>query len=305
MKIKFWGVRGSIPCPGSSTMKYGGNTPCIELRFSGSDRLIIIDAGTGIRELGNYIMVHDLPNGSINAEIFLTHTHWDHIQGFPFFAPIYLPKTKLKVYGPATYEDEPLENVVCGQLSYRYFPVRNAEIISEIEYIDLKEEHFDLGDGIMLTTKYLNHPLQCLGYCFKYRGKSFCTAYDTEPFRNLFSSDPNGLSKDDIVIQEAEQVAREENRRMEEFFAESDLLVHDAQYTREEYESSKVGWGHSSIEHAIASAKRSKVRRLALFHHEPVRTDAMIDTLTKKYCSADYAGNTEVFFAREGMQIIL
>ena len=180
MKIKFWGVRGSIPCPGPQTVKYGGNTSCLELRFMNPERRIIIDAGTGIRELGNYMMTHDLPKGPIVAEIFLTHTHWDHIQGFPFFAPIYIPGTKLRVYGPVIYhEDETIENVVGGQLAYRYFPVRQEELAAEIEYIDLSESRLDLGDGIMLTTKYLNHPLLCLGYRFEYRGKVFCTAYDS------------------------------------------------------------------------------------------------------------------------------
>ena len=302
MNIGFWGVRGSIPCPGPHTMKYGGNTPCLELRFKETDRLIIIDAGSGIRELGNYMMAHDLPKGSIRTEVFLTHTHWDHIMGLPFFTPIYIPGTELKIYGPVTYEDDTLEDVVGGQLTYRYFPVRQTELASEMEYIDLKEGRFDLGDGIMLETKYLNHPLLCLAYRFEYRGKVLCTAYDTEPFQNVFCTDPNDPSYDEAMAREGAQVAREENQRVEEFFAGADLLIHDAQYTQEEYESSKVGWGHSSCEHAIAAAKRAKVKRLALFHHEPVRTDAQIDALSKKYCNEDYAGDTEVFFAREGMR---
>lgn len=305
MKIRFWGVRGSIPCPGPHTVKYGGNTLCLELRFKAPDRLIIIDAGSGIRELGNYMMAHDLPKGPIETEIFLTHTHWDHIMGLPFFTPIYIPGTKLKIYGPVTYEDDTLKDVVGGQLTYRYFPVRQTELASEIKYIDLKEGRLDLGDGIILKTKYLNHPLLCLGYRFEYRGKVLCTAYDTEPFQNVFCTDPDDPAYDEAMAHEGEQVAREENQRVEEFFAGVDLLIHDAQYTQEEYESSKAGWGHSSCEYAIAAAKRSGVKRLALFHHEPVRTDAQIDELSKKYCSVDYAGDTEVFFAREGMRIEL
>ena len=152
MKIKFWGVRGSIACPGTHTTKYGGNTLCIELRFEDPPRLIIMDAGTGLRELGNHLMAHDLSKGPLNVEIFITHTHWDHIQGFPFFTPMYVPGTKLKVYGPVTYEEDALENVLGGQWIYRYFPVRHTELASEIEYIDLKEGRFELGDGIMITT---------------------------------------------------------------------------------------------------------------------------------------------------------
>jgi phosphoribosyl 1,2-cyclic phosphodiesterase len=301
MKIKFWGVRGSIPCPGPHTMKYGGNTACLELRFE--DRLIIVDAGSGIRDLGNHMMSHDLSKGPMETEIFLTHTHWDHIMGFPFFTPIYIPGTKLKVYGPVTYEDDTLKDIVGGQLAYRYFPVRQTELAAEIKYMDLKEGHFDLGDGIMVTTKYLNHPILCLGYRFEHRGKVLCTVYDTEPFQNVFSTDPDDPSYDEAMAHEGEQVAREQNQLLENFMTGADLVIYDAQYTREEYQSSKIGWGHSSIEYAIAAVQRTKVKRLALFHHEPVRNDDQIDELTKKYCNSDYTGDTEVFFAREGMEI--
>lgn len=305
MKIKFWGVRGSIPSPGPQTMKYGGNTLCLELRFKNLDRLIIVDAGSGIRELGHYIMAHDLPKGPIRAEIFLTHTHWDHIQGFPFFIPTYVSETKLKVYGPVTYEDNSIKDVLGGQWVYRHFPVLQAELAAKIEYVDLKEGRFDLGDGIMLTTKYLNHTLFCLGYRFKYHGKVLCTAFDTEPFRNLFCTDPGDPSYDEAMAQEAEQIVKEANQQIEEFFFGADLLIYNTPYTQKEYQSAKIGWGHSPIEHAIAAAKRSKVKRLALFHHEPFRTDAQIDELAKEYCNPEYAGDTEVFFAREGMQIEL
>ncbi len=209
MKIKFWGVRGSIPCPGPSTIKYGGNTACIELRFEDTDRRVIIDAGSGIRELGNYMMANDLSKGPIKTEIFLTHTHWDHIMGFPFFTPGYVSGTKLKIYGPVSYENDSLEDVMGWQLTYRHFPVRQAELASEIEYINLKENRFDLGDGITLTTKYLNHPVLCLGYRFEYRDKIFCTAYDTEPFQNIFCTDHDDPSYNEAMAHEGDQAARQ------------------------------------------------------------------------------------------------
>ena len=303
MKIRFWGVRGSIPCPGPDTMKYGGNTACIELRFENSERLIIVDAGSGIRQLGDHMVKNDLPKGPVNADIFLTHTHWDHILGFPFFTPIYIPGTKLRVYGPSTFEEESLEDVIGGQLVYRYFPVRQAELASDIEYLDLKEEHLDLGDGITVVTKYLNHPVSCLGYRFEYDGKVFCTAYDTEPFRNIFCTDPDDPSYDETMAKEGELVAAEQNQRIEEFMKDADLMVQDAQYTREEYVSSKLGWGHGTFEQAIAAGKRARVKRMALFHHDPVRTDAQIDALAEKYCTSANTGPMEVFFAREGAEI--
>ena len=305
MKIKFWGVRGSIPCPGPKTVKYGGNTACLEIWFEDIERLIIIDAGSGIRELGNDIMTRDLVKKGIKTEILLTHTHWDHIMGFPFFTPIYIPGAKLKIFGPVTYENETLAETVGGQLTYRYFPVRQAELASEIEYISLKEEKVDLGDGINLTTKYLNHPVLCLGYRLEYKGKIFCTAYDTEPFRNVFCNDPNDPSYDEDMFREGEESAREENQRLEDFFTGADLLIYDAQYTREEYQSTKVGWGHSSIEQAIEFSERSDVKRVALFHHEPIRTDREIDELTEKHCIPKKKSGIEVFFAREGQEIII
>lgn len=304
MQVRFWGVRGSIPCPGRETVKYGGNTACLELRFEGLERLVIIDAGSGIRELGRRGLQHAAKPGMQRMEMFLTHTHLDHILGFPFFAPIYRPETMLKIYGPFTHEDDSLEGVLGGQLAYRYFPVRLQELAATLEFIELRESRLDLGNGIKVTAKYLNHPLMCLGYRFEYRGRVFCTVYDTEPFRNLFCTDPDADSYDAAVAQAGELAAREETHRMEEFFAGADLLVHDAQYTQDEYESRAVGWGHTSFEHAIATAQRAGVKRLALFHHDPLRTDAEIDRLSKKYCRV-YAGGLEVFFAREGLAVDL
>lgn len=304
MKIRFWGVRGSIPCPGPNTVKYGGNTSCIEIWFEDIGRLIIIDAGSGIRELGNDIMTRELVKQGIQTEILLTHTHWDHIMGFPFFTPIYIPGARLKVFGPVTYENETLEETVGGQLTYRYFPVRQAELAVEIEYISLKEESLDLGDGITLVTKYLNHPVLCLGYRFEYKGKVLCTAYDTEPFQNVFCNDPKDPSYDEEMVKEGELVAKEENQRIASFIKGADLCIYDSQYTNDEYESSKKGWGHSSVEQAIATAKQAQVKRLALFHHEPLRTDKEIDELTERHCNQKDNPGIDVFFARESAEVV-
>ena len=305
MKIRFWGVRGSIPCPGPHTVKYGGNTACIEVQVKDLNRRIIIDAGSGIRELGNKMVAEDLKKGPLKADIFLTHTHWDHIMGFPFFVPIFIPGTKLKIYGPVTYEDETLKEVLSGQWTYRYFPIRHEELSSDIKYIDLKEEKTDLGQGIILTTKYLNHPLLCLGYRFEYKSKIFCTAYDTEPFRNVFCTDPNDPNYDPAMAAEGESVAKEENDRLEKFCHGADLLVYDTQYTLAEYKAGKVGWGHSAIETAIDIAKRNQVKQLALFHHDPLRSDDELDRLSRKYCQPIANSKLKIFFAREGKEIII
>lgn len=305
MKIKFWGVRGSIPCPDPGKTKYGGNGACLELRIGTSDKIFVIDAGTGIRGLGNAMVSKDLAQGSLDIELFLTHTHWDHIMGFPYFSPIYIPDTRLKVYGPVTFEDDPLEDVVGGQMKYRYFPVNVGELASEIKYVRLTEgPAMDLGGGLSLTTKILNHPIIALGFRFEYQGKIFCTCYDTEPFRNLFITDSEHPDYDEAMAYEGNLVAEEQNAIIEEFFAGADFLVHDAQYTEEEYRT-KVGWGHSCMEWAVASARRAGVKKLALFHHDPDRTDVQLDYLTEKYCQAGDNGGMEVFFAQEGMEIDL
>ncbi|MAG14258.1 MAG: MBL fold metallo-hydrolase [Spirochaetales bacterium] len=306
MKIRFWGVRGSIPCPGPNTVEYGGNTACLELRFGEEEKLIIMDAGSGIRALGNHMMQNDLPKGPIDTSIFITHTHWDHIMGFPFFTPIFIPSSKLKVYGPVTYEDEGLDRIIGDQLTYRYFPIKHSELAADITYHPLKESSIDLGDGIQVTTKYLNHPILCLGYRFEREGKVFCTAYDNEPFRNVFPSDPEDPRYDAMAAEEGEIAAREENEKVLQFYQNADILVHDTQYTNEEYLDSKLGWGHTPFEFAINSAHKAGVKKLVLFHHDPLRTDEQIDGLLEHYREL-IGGKTEmeIEMAREGMVLEL
>lgn len=303
MKLKFWGVRGSIPCPGFNTAKYGGNTACIELRFENPDRQIIIDAGSGIRELGNFMMAHDLPKGPIHTEIFLTHTHWDHIMGFPFFTPIYLNETNIRVYGPVNFEKDSLKDIVGGQMTYRYFPIRQGELASHIEYVELKEGRVLRKDDIYITTKYLNHPVLCLGYRFEYQGKVICTLYDSEPFQNIFNTDPSDPSYDETMALEGEKAAKLENDRLYQFVKNADLVIHDAQYTREEFQASKKGWGHSSMEFAIEASKKAGVKQLALFHHDPLSDDDRLDRLAETLFQTNSPAGLKVFFAREGMDI--
>jgi len=304
IRVRFWGVRGSVPCPGPKTVKYGGNTSCLELRFGEEDRLVVIDAGTGIRELAGHIMKSDLPKGPIKTELFLTHTHWDHIMGFPFFIPIFVPNTELKVFGPVTYEEDTLDKIVGGMLTYRYWPVRLTELAAKIEYFNLKEGSRDLGDGLWLTTKYLNHPILVLGYRFEYRGKVFCTAYDTEPFSNVFDVSPDDPSYDEEAVKEGAMAAQEENDKVARFFQGADILIHDSQYTHKEYVSSKLGWGHSSFEHAVNVAHKAGVKKLLLFHHDPDRSDAELELIEKRIQAAA-GGKTsmEVMIAREGMTV--
>lgn len=297
-------MRGSVPCPGPKTVKYGGNTSCLELRCGEEDRLVVIDAGTGIRELAGHIMKTDLPKGPIKTELFLTHTHWDHIMGFPFFIPLFIPNTELKVFGPVSFEDDPLSKIFSDMLSYRYWPVRLEELAADIQYKDLKEGTMDLGGDLWVTTKYLNHPVLVLGYRFEHRGKVFCTAYDTEPFRNVFDVSPDDPSYDEEAVKEGALAAEEENQKVVDFFRGADILIHDSQYTYSEHLSSKLGWGHSSYEYAVNVAHKAGVKKLLLFHHDPDRSDEELERLEKKIqTAAGKKSNMEVMMAREGLTV--
>ena len=301
LSVRIWGVRGSIPCPGKDTVIYGGNTSCLEIRADG--KLVIIDLGTGIKPFGNWLMANDFKKGPIDADIFITHTHWDHIMGFPMFTPIFIPTSRLRIRGPVSYEDETLEQIIGSQLTYRYWPVRISELSAQIEYSQIKETSLDLGDGLWVTTKYLNHPILCLGYRFEYKGKTIATAYDNEPFRNLFPTDPSDPSYDEDAAREGEEAAKEENEKLLGFFNSADILIHDTQYTAAEYKT-HLGWGHSSFEHAINTANKAGVKKLVFFHHDPNRTDEELNTMEQKY-KKHIAGKTamQIMMAREGLVI--
>jgi phosphoribosyl 1,2-cyclic phosphodiesterase len=301
LSVTIWGDRGSIPCPGKDTVVYGGNTSCLEIRAD--EKLVIIDFGTGIKPFGDWLMANDFKKGPINADIFITHTHWDHIMGFPMFTPLFIPTSQLRIRGPVSYEDETLEQIIGAQLTYRYWPVRLNELSAHIEYAQIKETSLDLGDGLWVTTKYLNHPILCLGYRFEYKGKSIVTAYDNEPFRNLFPTDPEDPSYDEEAAREGEEAAREENEKVLRFFQGADVLIHDSQYTAAEYRS-HIGWGHSSFEYALNAAYKADANKLILFHPDPNRTDAQLADLEQGY-QKRVAGKTsmQVMMAREGLRV--
>jgi phosphoribosyl 1,2-cyclic phosphodiesterase len=299
LSVNFWGVRGSIPCPGRATVEYGGNTSCLEIRAD--ERLVIIDLGTGGKPLGDMLSAGDLKNHPIDADIFITHTHWDHIMGFPVFAPLFIPSTRLRIRGPVSYGDESLKEIIGAQLSYRYWPVRQSELAARIEYEVLKETSLDLGDGLLVITKYLNHPILCLGYRFEYQGKSIVTAYDHEPFRNLFPTNPAGSGYDEDAAREGELAAKEENEKILRFFQNADVLIHDSQYTAAEFEK-HLGWGHSSFEYCIGAAEKAGVKKLVFFHHDPNRTDEELARLEAHYRAKSKPG-MEIMMAREGLTV--
>ena len=306
MRLRLWGVRGSIPVPGPSTVRYGGNTACLELRYGSDDRLIIVDAGSGIKSLGDRIVREDLPRGPVRARLFLSHTHWDHIIGFPFFVPIFIPGTELEIYSPVNYEERSLEEIIGIQLSYQYFPVRQSELSARISYHSLREEVLELDDGMRITTKFLNHPVSTLGYRFDYDGRSIVTLFDHEPFRNVFPDDPDADGYDEAIAREGAEVAEQENARIRDFYNGADVLIHDAQYTQAEYDARFVGWGHSTYEGVISEADRAGVGALYFFHHDPLRTDDQLDEMLAEYRSRTQdTSPVQLHMAREGTTIDL
>ena len=300
MKIRIWGARGSLPTPGRHTVRYGGNTACVEILYGNPERRIIVDAGTGIKGLGDHIVRTELPAKPLQSHLFISHTHWDHLLGFPFFVPLYIPSTKLDIYAPFTYETDQIEDIFDILLSYRHFPVRQAELAADITYHQINEQTMELEDGMIVSSKFLNHPVACLGYRFEHEGKIFCTVFDHEPFRNLFDVDPSSPEYDETTAREGAEVADEENRRIHEFYQNADLIIHDTQYTRREFRKNRIGWGHSSFEYALESASFARVKQLAFFHHDPLRSDDELDRIQQHYRVMGRMFGVDVSIATEG-----
>lgn len=292
MKVKFWGVRGSIPTPGPGTVRYGGNTTCMQLldgdkgAFDGE--YLLIDAGSGIREAGLELMKMPKP---LKINLLITHTHMDHINGFPFFIPAFVPGTVINIYGPVHYEKR-LEEIFAGQMDYSYFPISTAQLAADIRFHDLKECEFDLG-RLHVTTHYMNHPVLTLGYRITDGGKTFIYTGDHEPFYDFINE--GGGGEDDF--EDVQEIVDEQNRRLVKFFRNADILVADAAYTPEEYLTHK-GWGHSSTDHVIDWAVDAKVKTLVLFHHEPTHDDDKLDEMEK------YARSRAVEKGATGMSVV-
>jgi len=288
MLVRFWGTRGSIAKPGLGTVRYGGNTSCVELRSSGGT-LVVLDCGTGAHGLGQ-ALVKSGP-APLNGHILIGHTHWDHIQGFPFFAPLFIPGNEWHVYGPRGVGSS-LRESLSGQMQSSYFPITLRELGATLHYHDLVEGTLEIGD-IHVTTQYLHHPALTLGYRLEADGVTVVYSTDHEPH-----STPR-------VTGTGTPLAGEDARH-ERFLADADLVIHDAQYTAGEF-SAKRGWGHSTAEYAVETAVSAGARRLALFHHDPTRNDEAVDRIVAgaRDLVARIGGDTEVFAAAEGQVLEL
>lgn len=282
MFVRFWGTRGSIPKPGPNTLRYGGNTSCVELR-SAAGTIVMLDCGTGAVSFGAELM----QNGPkpVHGYMLISHTHWDHIQGLPFFAPLFVPGNEWDVYAPRGFEHS-VRETLAGQMQSTYFPVELEQLGAAIHYHDLTEGVFHLGD-IKVSTQYLNHPALTLGYRLEADGVTVVYACDHEPHSRALAYGSGDVGGQD--------------QRHAEFIAGADLLIHDAQYRAAEYEG-KIGWGHSTVEYVIAMAQLAEVKSVALTHHDPMRDDDTIDREVEQIRGRLKAQNAslKVFAAAEG-----
>jgi ribonuclease BN (tRNA processing enzyme)/CheY-like chemotaxis protein len=284
MRVRFYGTRGSLATPGAGTLRYGGNTSCVTVR-SESGTLVLLDIGTGAAVLGRELMGG---RGKLRGHILIGHTHWDHIQGLPFFDPLFVPGNEWDIYAPRGLR-QTLRDTLAGQMQYTYFPVELGQLGATIRYHDLVEGTLRVSD-IEVTAQYLNHPALTLGYRLQVDGAAVVYACDHEPYSRALATSPGEINGQD--------------RRHAEFLASADLVIHDAQYVASEY-SSKIGWGHSTVEYAITVARFAGVKRLALTHHDPLRNDEALDALMERLRASGDAAGLEVFAAAEGQEIEL
>jgi phosphoribosyl 1,2-cyclic phosphodiesterase/CheY-like chemotaxis protein len=297
-RIRLWGVRGSIPVPGKGTVRYGGNTSCVEVRADGE--IIILDAGSGIRLLGLALDKEFGPR-SMRLTLLISHTHWDHIQGLPFFSPAYNQKNLIRVLG---YEGARagLAKILASQMETPFFPVSLRQLPSHLAIEELKEMEFQIG-SIEVRSKFANHPGICAGYRLFTSSGSIAYFPDNEPYEQLKLQ---LASRDGITEEEARDFAATERKKMVEFLRDCDFAIMDTQYTEEEY-AKHVGWGHSSVDSVVSLALDANVGKLLLFHHDPNHDDQMIDKIVEhaRALVAKSGKPLEVDGAREGVEILL
>jgi CheY-like chemotaxis protein/phosphoribosyl 1,2-cyclic phosphodiesterase len=294
MKVRFWGTRGSIATPGPGTNHFGGNTSCVELTTDNGD-LLIFDCGTGARQLAGELMTQG--NKAVNSNILLGHTHWDHIQGFPFFTPAFVKGNTVAIYGPEGSRGS-LHEVLAGQMEFTYFPIDLNQLPATISYHDLNEGIHTIG-GARVATQFLNHPAMTVGYRVEADGAAVVYLVDHEPFSDELwraGAEPGRI----------ESILHEGDRRHAAFMADADLVIHDAQYTPEEYPSKKT-WGHSSYDYVVQVAAAAGVRRVALTHHDPSHDDYLVAEIERRARTLALQRGTglDVFCAYEGCELVL
>ena len=289
-KVKFWGVRGSIPSPGPGTVRYGGNTSCVEVRADG--QLIVLDAGSGIRGLGHALDA-EFKSTPIDLTLLISHTHWDHIQGFPFFLPAYHPKNRLRILGYEGARDG-LAATLAGQMESPYFPIALKQMPGNIVIEEVKDMQFQVG-SVRVEACFSNHPGVCVGYRLYTSAGSIVYLPDNESVHEPIT-EPNS----------PDALPRTIEQRLATFVQDADVLICDAQFTREEY-AAHLGWGHGCVDDVVRFAVTCNVKQLYLFHHDPAHDDTFVDgMLAQARDLAAKAGSAlRVEAAREGEECVL
>jgi phosphoribosyl 1,2-cyclic phosphodiesterase/ActR/RegA family two-component response regulator len=297
VRIRFWGVRGSVPTPGRDTVYYGGNTSCVEIRAEG--RLIVLDAGTGIRLLG-ISLIEEFKDQPIELTLLITHTHWDHIQGFPFFPIAYNPKNTIHVLA---FEGarKSLEATLSSQMESPYFPVSMQQMPGNITIEELKDKQFDIG-GIKVEAMFTNHPGICACYKLHTRAGDIVYIPDNELFQRLKSVKPTKQ----VAKSETEAFARARDQKLIDFIRGAEIVMMDCQYDCEEYPR-YVGWGHSCVDDSVALAVEADVKQFFLFHHDPTHSDTKISKMVDeaRELAAKLGGKFPIDAAREGLELVL
>jgi len=283
LKAKFWGCRGSVATPGPKTLRYGGNTACVEIRYRNS--ILIFDCGTGIRELGNSLQ-REFNDSPIHVHLFVSHTHWDHIQGFPFFTPAYVSTNVISIYGLCS-PDRTLLEAFREQMDPKFFPVPMDHLKSRIEFVEFTDA-VEI-DGATVSTKHVNHPGVASAFRIDVDGKSVVYMTDHEPYCSL--------SGDTVEN-------RERERELIDFARGADIYIREAQYDSEEYAAHR-GWGHGTFEHALVAARDAGVANLVVYHHDPMHDDDCMDRLYAacREKAASMKLNSRILFATENSEL--
>ncbi|MBI5802163.1 MAG: response regulator [Verrucomicrobia bacterium] len=295
--LRFWGVRGSIPTPGPTTVFYGGNTTCVEVRADG--QLIVLDSGSGIRLLGNHL-ASEFKGRALELTLLLSHTHWDHIQGFPFFAPAYVANNLVRIMGYEGYR-KGLESTLAVQMESNYFPIGLRQLPSSIIFSEQREMDFSIGP-VRVRSIFVNHPGVCVGYRLDTSTGSIAFLPDHESYARMRLHPRAGGEKGQQTL----DYCRAEDQKLIEFLRDVDVLILDAQYDEAEYQT-HIGWGHSCYEDSVATALAAGVRQLCLFHHDPLHDDARISRIVAhaRDLVSSHGSSMTVEAAREGLEIPL
>ena len=295
--LRFWGVRGSIPTPGPGTVFYGGNTTCVEMRVDG--QLIVLDSGSGIRLLGNHLAA-EFKGHALELTLLLSHTHWDHIQGFPFFAPAYVANNHVRIIGFEGYR-KGLESTLAVQMESTYFPVGLRQLPSSISFLEQREMDFHIGP-VRVRSIFVNHPGVTVGYRLDTSTGSCAFLPDHESYARM-RLHPRATGEKG---QDTMDYCRAEDQKLIELLRDVDVLILDSQYDEAEYQT-HIGWGHSCYEDSVATALAAGAKQLFLFHHDPLHDDAQVSRLVShaRELVASHKSTLIVEAAREGLEVPL